>query len=489
VNYLRKTIDFTFGKKNTRIIATVGPSLLIDNNIDKAIKAGVDIFRINFSHGNYSEYTSTINSIRKASDKHKKSIAILGDLSGPKIRIAGIDKPVNLNKGDIFRIYTGGGSYTQYDGKYGKLNIDQFYGKIKKDSTIIVGDGELFLKVVSVGDNYIDASASKNGVIGPGKGITIPNITPKLDVPNEKDKKDIKFAINSKIDYLAISFVKRSEDIDNVKAYMKKLNADIPIISKIEMKEAIENIDDIVKKSDAIMVARGDLGIEIPIKHLPIIQKKIITTSNNAGKPVITATQMLKSMVNYPMPTRAEVTDVVNAVLDGSDAVMLSEESAMGSYPIEAINMMYDLVNEGEKIINNDKFIVESTQYASDIENLISRMVVDTTKNIKVKAIIAPTSSGRTAQLISRFRLDIPIIAITRHDKTFKKLLLSWGVHPIKIDKEYINGIDEILDITALLAKHYRFKDGDNIIITGGYPLRGTPTNLLYIYKYSGKHT
>ncbi len=482
---INSKINLNENYKRTKIIATIGPSTNSYDAIYRLIKAGANGLRLNFSHGTHQEKEQQINWIREASKELKKPVSIIQDLQGPKIRLGDFNGVIELSKNQVVVLGV--------NGDYLKDHVIPIQfdltKKLKRGDRLFIFDGRVKGIVQSVKEKLIYLKIENGGQILSRKGINLPDTDLGSEVITSKDRADLVFGSIHDIDYVAQSFVQNVDNVRSLKKILTSLNSRAKVIVKFETKMATLNIPEIISEADGAMVARGDLGIEIPIKHLPIIQKKIITTSNNAGKPVITATQMLKSMVNYPMPTRAEVTDVVNAVLDGSDAVMLSEESAMGSYPIEAINMMYDLVNEGEKIINNDKFIVESTQYASDIENLISRMVVDTTKNIKVKAIIAPTSSGRTAQLISRFRLDIPIIAITRHDKTFKKLLLSWGVHPIKIDKEYINGIDEILDITALLAKHYRFKDGDNIIITGGYPLRGTPTNLLYIYKYSGKHT
>jgi pyruvate kinase len=474
-------MDMNLNFRKTKIIATIGPSILSsDKVLEEALKVGVDIFRINFSHGTYAEHKNAIEKIRCFSKRLNVYVGILGDISGPKFRIEGVNETKNFYPGNKISIYLG-----QNKGVKGYwTNIKDFNKTINVGDAIIIGDGDLFLKISSIKGNKIEAIAVSKGAISSKKGITIQHYSPKGKILSEKDKKDIEFAVNNGVDYIAMSFVRNSSDVEDVRKFVSTKSKDIPIISKIETELAIKNLEDIIDKSDGVMVARGDLGIEVPIQTLPIIQKKIIRIANSYGVPVITATQMLKSMTNSPLPSRAEVTDVVNAVLDGSDAVMLSDETTIGQYPVEAIKMLSDLVIEAEKNLNSDLFIKNNIQYLSeDIENIISRTVVETSKNISARAIFTPTSSGKTARYIARFRPYSPIIGITRHLLTYRKLHLLWGVKPLLVDKDYDNILMEMINHIKENSDVYEFREGDNVVITCGYPVHGLPTNLMFVHK------
>ena len=333
--------------KRTKIIVTVGPSIEKYETIQKLITLGVDAFRFNFSHSNLEWHKKMLGIIREIASKKNKIVTTIMDLSGPKIRIGNLKKPIHVKMGDIINLY-----YGDFIGKGNiiPLNVKEVFDSIKKGDIFYIADGTVKLKVLKNNENEISAKVLSSGVISSKKGLNFPKISLNIPALTEKDKQDLKFGIEQEFDIIALSFVKNEQDIIDAKNILKQYNSDIPIIAKIEKNEAVKNIDKILNIADGVMIARGDLGIEIDMEKVPLVQKMIIKKANNQSKPVITATQMLTSMINHSKPTRAEVSDIANAVLDGTDAVMLSDETTVGKFPIEAVKVMIKTIKQAEKI-------------------------------------------------------------------------------------------------------------------------------------------
>ncbi|MCA1980652.1 MAG: pyruvate kinase, partial [Calditerrivibrio sp.] len=335
--------------RKTKIVATLGPSSSSEDIIERLILKGVDLFRLNFSHGDYVSHLETINKVRRISAKLSKYTAILQDLGGPKIRLLEVDEPFEIHRGEKIAFKKG---IKKCSREFLSINHPDILDKLLNGSKIYIADGLIRLEVIDVDRDLVYTEVLTGGRISSKKGVNFPNIRLDISSITEKDKTDVLFAIENNLDFIAMSFVKSSEDILELKKFIAENGGEIPVIAKIEKHEAIEDIDNIVKYADGIMVARGDLGVEIDLEKVPVIQKMIIGKANGLNKPVITATQMLNSMVNLPRPTRAEVSDVANAVLDGTDAVMLSDETAAGNFPEESVSVMVNTVLEAEKIYN-----------------------------------------------------------------------------------------------------------------------------------------
>ncbi|WP_456400450.1 pyruvate kinase [Persephonella sp.] len=416
--------------RKTKILATLGPSTESEEMIEKLIESGVDVFRLNFSHGDHETHLRNIQKIRKISKKLKKPTAILQDLSGPKIRIGVVEEPFYLHYEDTIKIVK-----EEVVGNKERISINhpEILDQLKEGSYIYISDGTIRLQVVGRDSEGITAKVIVGGMVSSRKGVNFPNV--KLNIPSltEKDKKDLKFAIEEDIDIIALSFVKTPEDVLEAKELAKSHGGDVPIYAKIEKHEAIENIDSIIDVADGIMVARGDLGVEIDMEKVPVLQKMIIKKANEKGKPVITATQMLTSMVSSPRPTRAEVSDIANAVLDGTDAVMLSDETTVGKYPIEAVKVMERTILETEKVY---PYFSEGNHTPTDPSLAVAYASNSLAKNLKGKAIAVFTKTGRTVRNVSRFRPECPILALTHDEKTLRRLNIVWGVKPYMIIKE-----------------------------------------------------
>ncbi|BCD68849.1 pyruvate kinase [Nitratiruptor sp. YY09-18] len=440
----------------TKIVATLGPSS--QDKIDKLIKSGVNVFRLNFSHADHNIHKKAINKIRETAKKLGSKTAILQDISGPKIRIGEIDGILELNKGDKIRLVK-----DQPTSKYDlTLSFPEIIDDLQVGEYVFFADGTIRAKVVEKDPHSATLIVKNAGVLSSRKGVNFPHSNLSLSAITPKDEKDLRFGAKEGIDIVAISFVNSAQDIQKAREILRQEGANPWIVAKIETKKAVENLASILQASDGVMVARGDLGIEVGIEKVPVIQKRIIKEANRLGKPVITATQMLLSMVNSPFPTRAEVSDVANAVMDGSDAVMLSDETTVGKYPIEAVETLRKVIKETMSIYPFYK------RYEGKDVDAIAGSVADLCKSIAPKAIVSFTSSGTTVKSIAKYRPQAPIIAVTHDKKTSHKLSLVWGVQEIlempKI-KNPENLIQKFLDVAQ---REKIIAPGDTIILTMG---------------------
>lgn len=454
----------------TKIIATIGPASKDKETLKQMFLNGMNVVRLNLSHSTHEFCKEIIANIRKINKELGVNIGIMMDLTGPDIRVGTFeDGEAKLNKGDKIKIYMEEivGDNTKFSVSYHNLINDiKCYDYIKLD------DGKIELKVLDKKDNYLLCEVKNSGMIKDHKSLNVPGIKFSRSFLSDKDKKDIEFANEMDIDFLSLSYVGKHEDVLEVKDIFKKLNNNhIQLIAKIENENALNDIDEIIRVSDGVMVARGDLGVEIPMERVPGIQKMLISKCHTVGKTSIVATEMLASMENVIRPTRAEVSDVANAVLDGTDAIMLSGETTVGKYPIETINMMSRIANVAEADINYldllDKTMRTEKQ---DITGSISYSVVECAGRLKCSAIIATTKTGYTARKISRFRPTCPIIALTPDEKVVRSLTLSFGVYG-KLVKEMKNFDDIMKNAYDISKNDLGINSGEKIIITGGYPL------------------
>jgi len=467
--------------RKTKIVCTIGPVCSSYEMIENLIKKGMNVARLNFSHGNYEEHLQKIEYIRQVSLKTGKPVAILQDLGGPKIRIGEIEKETIFLKEGSFFILTN--RKVAGDEQEVSITFPSLPQKVKEGDCIFLADGTLELKVKEITPTDIICRIIRGGKLSSGKGINIPSVSLDISPLTEKDYQDILFGIKNKVDFIGLSFIRRAEDILRARKILEENGAeDISLIAKIEKKEAVDNLKEIIEVADGIMIARGDLGVEIPLENVPLVQKDIIKKCNFVGKPVITATQMLMSMVSVPRPTRAEVTDVANAILDGTDAIMLSEETAVGEYPLEAVETMNRIALRAEKAIDYEKILSErSLSVKPTNPDAISHATCQVALDVKAKAIITFTFSGSTARMVSRYRPPVPIIAASTQDSTVRKLALSWGVYSFKTEE--LKDTDDMMNKSRRVALETGLvEEGDKIIITAGIPFRipGT-TNLLKV--------
>jgi pyruvate kinase len=466
----------------TKIVCTIGPACNSPSMIENLIHAGMNVARLNFSHGTLSDHEDNIKNIRLISTTLKKPVAIIQDLSGPKIRIGTLWKePVLLKAGDRFTLTN---KIVEGNEKVVSITYPLFPDYVFAGDTILLCDGEIELKVIRKDDTDIVCQVIVGGLLTANKGINIP--TRSLPIPSltEKDKRDLEFGIKHDVDYVALSFVKNANDILQLKELIRQGNKDTPVIAKIEKHEALDHIEDIIKTADAIMVARGDLGVEIPLERIPLVQKKIVRIANSYCKPVITATQMLESMVNNYRPTRAEVTDVANAIFDGSDAVMLSEETAKGRYPIESVRMLSKIAREVEPhLVKKNNFEpVQTLDGTVTIPDAISSATCQVADDLNIKAIITCTQTGSTARFVSKHRPKQLILAVTPSLNTYRRLALVWGVIPMLTESS--QNTDDMMKKGIEAAKQAGYiSEGETIVMTGGVPVwEPGSTNLLRVY-------
>ncbi|HEX3034091.1 MAG TPA: pyruvate kinase [Thermodesulfobacteriota bacterium] len=462
----------------TKIICTIGPKSQPPEILERLIRAGMNVARLNFSHGTQSEHGEVITEVRSISKRLGYPVAILQDLAGPKIRIGEIEGgSITLESGETFIL-------TNRQVKGNKHEVSITYPDLPKEiqpgDTLLLSDGALELEVLQTDGTDIESRVIIGGPLSSHKGINLPTRSIRASSFTNKDKNDLAFGIEQEVDYVALSFVRAASDILEVRRFIEDRGCDIPIIAKIEKHEALEKIDEIIEAVDGIMVARGDLGVEIPLEKVPLVQKMLIEKSNRAGKPVITATQMLRSMVDNPRPTRAEVTDVANAILDGTDAVMLSEETAMGNYPVEAVEMMAKIAEDAELGFPYHLWIYRfESKNVKTVPEAVSHAACSLAENIDASSIVTFTYSGSTARLVSKYRPRRPILALTPLEKTYRQLALTWGVTPILGQK--MNGTDKMIEkVTEIALKSGLTKRGERVVITAGLPL-GVPgtTNLI----------
>ncbi|MNM92900.1 Pyruvate kinase [compost metagenome] len=467
--------------RKTKIVCTIGPSSESLENIKKLILAGMNVARLNFSHGDFEEHGGRIKNIRQASEEMGRSVAILLDTKGPEIRTGKLKvEPIELEQDQFITLTT-----EEILGDKDRISVT--YTELPKDvevgSTILIDDGLIGLTVVEVQGTEIKCRIVNGGTIKSKKGVNVPGVNISLPGITEKDANDIKFGIESGIDFIAASFVRKASDVLEIRQLLEKHNAaHIQIISKIENQQGIDNLDEILEVSDGLMVARGDLGVEIPAEDVPLAQKRMIEKCNFAGKPVITATQMLDSMQRNPRPTRAEASDVANAIFDGTDAIMLSGETAAGKYPVESVETMSRIAEKAESALEyREIFIKQSNAQQTTVTEAISQAVANSALELNAKAIISSTETGYTARMVSKYRPKAPIIAVTTEDQTMRRLALNWGVTPVK--GKLASSTDEMFDYAMQGGLDSGIvKEGDLVVITAGVPLgRSGSTNLVKI--------
>lgn len=468
--------------KRTKIVATIGPASSDPKTLTALINAGMNVARVNFSHGDHAEQGAKMQNIRETAEKMQAPIAILQDLAGPKIRIGDFeDGSVTLVEGKKFTLST-----TPTKGTVERVFIGYPYlhEEVKKGDIIMLDDGRRKLEVVGTKGTDVITTIIVGGTIKGRRGVNAPGAFRKVDPITKKDKLDLAFGLEQKVDFVALSFVRRAEDVKKLRTMIAKLSPkhQPAIIAKVETPEAIADIDGIIEASDGVMVARGDLAVEVSAENVPFLQKQIIEKCVLAGKPVITATQMLESMIHSPVPTRAEVADVANAILDGTDAVMLSEESALGSYPVRAVTMMATIAQKAENdALYHDIFRYADHDATTDTVDAIGRAVVDAAHAVDAKAIVALSETGHTARMISSYRPMHPIIVLTPHARTARRLALSFACHPI-IATSFEKLTEAVADAKQAMLKTKIVAKGDNFVIAAGIPLgKAGDTNTMMI--------
>ena len=457
--------------QNTKIVATVGPASSSYENLLELIKAGVDIFRLNFSHGSHEDHQKVINNILYINEKYGTHIGILADLQGPKLRVGVMEgEGLHLDKGDVVTFTNEEKIGTKEDGVY--MSYPQFAADVKVGEKVLVDDGKLQFEVVETdGESVVKLKTLFGGILKSRKGVNLPNTKISLPSLTEKDLRDLEYILTQPVNWIALSFVRAAKDVRELRARLDAVGHPAKIISKIEKPEAVERIDKIIKHSNAIMVARGDLGIEVPIEKLPVIQKSIIRKCIQRARPVIVATQMMDSMITAPTPTRAEVTDVANAVLDGADAVMLSGETSVGAHPVKVVEAMNRIITEAEKEYSmKDKKPVPSPKSRTYLSDVICRGAANAASEIGAAAIAGLTSSGYTAFKVSSYRPNSKIFIFSDQRHMLGTLNLVWGVRTFYYDK--FNSTDQtIIDLMEILKKNNRVKEGDRMVNIGSMPL------------------
>ena len=468
--------------RKTKIVCTLGPAVDDENILRQMILEGMNIARFNMSHGSHEEHGGRLAMLKRLREDLKVPVAALLDTKGPEIRLGDFEqKQIVLKQGQMFTLTTSeilGNKESAYI-NYAGLPYD-----VTPGNRILIDDGLVEMEVESVVGDEIRCLVKNTGVISARKGVNVPGVTLSLPFINEKDYNDLRFAVEQGFDFVAASFTRTMEDMRELKHILRELGGEkIKIIAKIENSQGVENLDEILSLADGVMVARGDMGVEIPLEEVPIIQKEIIKKVYGVGKQVITATQMLDSMMQYPRPTRAEANDVANAVYDGTSAIMLSGETASGKYPLECVRTMVRIAGRTEQDIDYRKrFLQRRLATEGSITNAISKATVNAAMELNAKAIVTVTESGRTAYMISRYRPFCPVIACTPKEQTYRQLSLSWGIIPLLIEEK--EALDELFEeAIEAVVKASHVSDGDVIVLTAGVPIgtSGT-TNLLKVH-------
>ena len=477
--------DMNTGRNNhmarAKIICTLGPATSSPEMVEGLIKNGMNVARINYSHGEHDDFRTLIETVREVSSRLGQPVAILGDLCGPKIRIGELVEPeIMLTAGDDLVITTKDvvGDSARVSTTYDNLPSD-----IERGNRILIDDGRLELKVVDVRSDEVNAKVIIGGILKPHKGMNLPGVNVSAPAVNNKDMSDIEFSCREGVDYIALSFVRDPRDIVKTKRLITNFGSDIPVIAKIEKDEAVRAFDRVLQEADGIMIARGDLGVEMASEEVPIIQKNIIKACNEAGKPVITATQMLESMTSSPRPTRAETSDVANAIIDGSDAVMLSGETAVGEYPLRAAATMSAIIRTVEGKLGKGRSMFERRPRETTIEEAVTAAACRAAELLKAKLIVAYTQSGSTMTRISKQRPMTRIMAITPYEHIRRRLELYWGVRSALVSE--VIDTDSMVDTASDIAKSMGFAHaGDIIVVTSGTPIGVSgSTNLMNVHR------
>ena len=479
--------------KKTKIVSTLGPASNTVDIIVKLIESGANVFRFNFSHGDHEEHLSRMNMVHEAEKITGKTVGILLDTKGAEIRTTVQDTPngkIELHTGDVLRISMD----ASLDGHQDKIAVTYpgLYDDTHVGGHVLFDDGLIDVLITEKDDanRELVTKVQNDGILGGRKGVNAPGVSINLPGITEKDADDIRFGLDNGIQFIAASFVRKPQDVLDIRELLEEKHAEyVQIFPKIESQEGINNIDDILKVSDGLMVARGDMGVEIPFEHVPLVQKSLIKKCNALGKPVITATQMLDSMQENPRPTRAEVNDVANAVFDGTDATMLSGESANGEYPVESVAAMARINEYTEKAMT-DQDAYALKQFANQsVTESVGQAVADTARNLGVKTIVAATNSGYTARMISKYRPKADILAVTFDDITRRGLMINWGVYPVVAERP--SSTDEMFELATKTATDLGFaEEGDLILITAGVPVGETgTTNVMKVQMIGSKLT
>lgn len=450
----------------TKIVCTIGPASESPRVLAQLVKTGMNVARINFSHGTYEEHVRNIKNIRKVSEQLGRPVAILQDLPGPKLRVGKLaTQPLRLQRLDRISLTT---KPTRLKSKI-PIAYPDLPKAVKKGDTIFLADGSIRIQVIQAKRDEVDGVVVTGGELISGKGVNLPRLRIRVPAITGEDKEHIRFGVENEVDIVAVSFVQKVDDIRTARKVAVGLGHHPFIVAKIEKREAVDNLEKIVQESDGVMVARGDLGVELELELVPIIQKKIIHDSNRFGKPVITATQMLESMVSAPTPTRAEVTDVANAIIDGTDAVMLSEETAVGKYPVEAVRVLGKVAEETERFLPKEISPQRREWYEHSQADALALGACETALQVSASAIIAPTRTGRTARLVSKYRPPLPIVALTSRPDVQRQLLLSWRVQTI-LTKEFNTSEEIFREAEKAVAGARLARKGDRIVIIAGDP-------------------
>ena len=459
--------------RKTKIIATVGPSLLSEQKIHKVVQQGVDVLRLNFSHGSIEDHENVI----KWAKSSKKNVAVMQDIQGPKIRTGIAKENTVLKKSKQINI-------TNKECKSDEITVFINYEDLIQDinigDRIFIDDGQVVLKVVEKNKNTLEALILIGGELRDNQGVAFPDSNLSVSAITPKDIEDLKFGKSNDVDFVAVSFVRNAEDINTVKKLIPK---DIKVIAKIELKIALDNIEEILEVSDGVMVARGDLGVQLPIEQVPFVQKQILNAANSRGKISITATEMLQSMKTAYRPTRAEVTDITNAILEGTDAVMLSAETSIGDHPNRVVEVMSTICSETDARNDTSTLMFKELSSIDELTTTLARAAVQVANDIDARAIVAFTESGRTPLLISNYRPKSPIITFTSKSKTYNQMSLLWGVEQYKIERR--NTFEEMLsDANDFLKNEKKYNKGDKVVVVAGTPPNvEAATNLIRVHR------
>ena len=467
-------------KRRTKIVCTIGPATGSTNMIEKLIRAGMNVARLNLAHGTREEHSRHVQAVRNLSKRLRTHVAVLMDLPGPKYRTGRLKGGRAVLKKGTRLVFTT--RQIEGDASRVSVNLPNLPRDAKPGDTLLIADGEMRARVLEVKGGEVISRVIVGGILTEERGLVVPGMRMSGRFVTDKLRQDLAFALSQRPDYLALSFVSRAEDVADVKELLTGEFQEIPIIAKIERGEAVKNLDSIVGSADGIMVARGDLGVDIPLEKVPVVQKEIISKCNRAGKPVITATEMLESMVRSVRPTRAEASDVTNAIFDGTDATMLSEETSIGKNPLQAVAIMDRIAREAEKRLPYETALSErSVWFEQRTEELISYNACLTAHSLNARAIIAFTESGSTAGRVSKYRPRTTIVAITPEEIVCRKLMLYWGVLPVQIATP--SSVAGLFTTASDTAKELGLaKRDDLVVITGGIPLgMGGTTNLLKV--------
>jgi pyruvate kinase len=480
--------------RRTKIVATVGPASRSPGVLERLVHAGVNVFRLNFSHGTHEEHLDVIRAVREIGARLHRPVAVLQDLSGPKIRTGRVaGDGVALVKGARIAITTDTsieGTAELISTSYEPLPRD-----VKAGDQVLLDDGNLELRVVGVSPGRVECEVVDGGTLRSNKGMNLPGVALSTPALTEKDRRDLVFGIQHQVDYVAMSFVRRAEDVEQAKALIRSMGETIPVVAKIEKPQAVENLGSILAVADGVMVARGDLGVELGTEDVPIVQKRVIAMANGAGKVVITATQMLESMIENPRPTRAEASDVANAILDGTDAVMLSGESAVGRFPVETVGTMARIADYTEEHgmgsirprradARRGDLPQGPAGLGTPVTRSLTRVAVSVAEELGCKLILAFTESGVTARLVAGHRPRMPVVAVTHDDRVYRRLALWWGVVPVK--SEFVENTDDLLAAgEERLKARGLVQKGDTILMLSGHSMAAAATNMLRVHTVS----